>query len=49
MFLLPLSALLPNLPPLPSGEGWGEGIKLNVSLIYPLILAFSRREKGISF
>jgi hypothetical protein len=32
------------------GEGWGEGIKQdNYSILYPLILAFSRREKEFSF
>jgi hypothetical protein len=32
--------------PLPQGEGWGEGIKQHNGLnLYPLILAFSRREK----
>jgi hypothetical protein len=36
-------------PPLPPGEGWGEGINSSLPDIYPLILAFSRREKGISF
>ena len=37
------------LLPLPPGEGWGEGINSGDGLIYPLFLAFSRREKGFSF
>src|SRR4030065_1568078 len=32
--------------PLPQGEGWGEGI-IQFSINYPLILTFSRREKGL--
>jgi len=34
-------------PPLPPGEGWGEGIEKHLS--DSLILAFSRGEKGFSF
>jgi hypothetical protein len=42
-------ALLSHLPPLPPGEGWGEGIKSSqLPVLYPLILSFSRREKGRS-
>ena len=32
--------------PLPQGEGWGEGI-MQFPIDYPLILPFSRREKGL--
>lgn len=38
-------------PPLPSGEGWGEGSYMhhNGMILIPLILPFSLREKGRIF
>jgi hypothetical protein len=48
--VLLITSLLPCIPPLPPGEGWGEGRKSGkLPDYYPLILAFSRREKGFSF
>jgi len=34
-------------PPLPLGEGWGEGKRVSLLLKTPLILTFSQREKGL--
>jgi len=34
-------------PPLPEGEGWGEGVGLEKYSFYTLILSFSQREKGL--
>jgi hypothetical protein len=42
-----VNPLLSHKPPLPPGEGWGEGIETasHADFIYTLILSFSRGEK----